>query len=336
MPPAPAPTPDGDSAHGRGRGSRPGPTRSKPAVACEVFGLDRSELGVEWYRFAVCAPGGRGGPRLRSRSRRAPIRRARGGRHRDRARVRSGSTALRCACSMRWATRTRAAHASCRSAAERSRSRPPGSSTAGAATTHWMYTARLAAEYPAVEHRARCAVRRGRSSAHVGGNRGGDRPVTPHRSERPRQRDRQRRRTAHGDTAASRWRTGAVPRPTRPGHPRCARRSRQPSTGSSTTSQHPLTIEQMAAHALMSTRTFMRRFRGATGTTPQRWLVQQRVEPRPPAPRDHRHGGGTRRARNRNGKRREPARALRSHGRHRTDLVPPHLPDLTFGPQAEA
>jgi transcriptional regulator GlxA family with amidase domain len=40
----------------------------------------------------------------------------------------------------------------------------------------------------------------------------------------------------------------------------------------------PLTIEEMAAHALMSTRTFMRRFRAATGTTPLRWLSQQRVE----------------------------------------------------------
>ena len=25
------------------------------AVACEVFGLERPELGVEWYRFIVCA-----------------------------------------------------------------------------------------------------------------------------------------------------------------------------------------------------------------------------------------------------------------------------------------
>src|ERR1700728_3599194 len=24
-------------------------------VACEVFGIDRSELGVPWYRFFVCA-----------------------------------------------------------------------------------------------------------------------------------------------------------------------------------------------------------------------------------------------------------------------------------------
>src|SRR3954447_9487518 len=25
------------------------------AVACEVFGVDRSDLGVPWYRFMVCA-----------------------------------------------------------------------------------------------------------------------------------------------------------------------------------------------------------------------------------------------------------------------------------------
>src|SRR5438477_1267694 len=27
------------------------------SVACEVFGLDRSDLGVPWYRFFVVAPG---------------------------------------------------------------------------------------------------------------------------------------------------------------------------------------------------------------------------------------------------------------------------------------
>ena len=36
-------------------------------------------------------------------------------------------------------------------------------------------------------------------------------------------------------------------------------------------------VEQMAAHTLMSTRTFMRRFRAGTGMTPQRWLSQQRI-----------------------------------------------------------
>jgi len=39
------------------------PDRLSPfefAVACEVFGYDRSEMGVPWYRFAVCSA--RAGP----------------------------------------------------------------------------------------------------------------------------------------------------------------------------------------------------------------------------------------------------------------------------------
>lgn len=38
-----------------------------------------------------------------------------------------------------------------------------------------------------------------------------------------------------------------------------------------------LTVEQMADRCAMSPRTFARRFRDATGTTPHRWLTQQRV-----------------------------------------------------------
>lgn len=39
----------------------------------------------------------------------------------------------------------------------------------------------------------------------------------------------------------------------------------------------PLTVERMAAHALMSPRTFARRFRAETGTAPLRWLLAERV-----------------------------------------------------------
>ncbi|MDQ1713522.1 MAG: hypothetical protein QOE45_2972 [Frankiaceae bacterium] len=38
-----------------------------------------------------------------------------------------------------------------------------------------------------------------------------------------------------------------------------------------------LTVEALAAHALMSPRTFARRFRAATGTTPYAWLLHQRT-----------------------------------------------------------
>ena len=38
-----------------------------------------------------------------------------------------------------------------------------------------------------------------------------------------------------------------------------------------------LTVEQMAARAVMSPRTFARRFRATLGTTPYHWLLQQRL-----------------------------------------------------------
>jgi len=39
----------------------------------------------------------------------------------------------------------------------------------------------------------------------------------------------------------------------------------------------PLTVEELARRAAMSPRTFARRFRAVTGTTPHQWLVRQRV-----------------------------------------------------------
>lgn len=40
---------------------------------------------------------------------------------------------------------------------------------------------------------------------------------------------------------------------------------------------HPLTVEDLAARAAQSPRTFARHFRKATGTTPHQWLTNQRV-----------------------------------------------------------
>lgn len=40
----------------------------------------------------------------------------------------------------------------------------------------------------------------------------------------------------------------------------------------------PMTVEQLAARAHMSPRTFARRFLAVTGTTPHRWLLAQRVD----------------------------------------------------------
>jgi transcriptional regulator GlxA family with amidase domain len=38
-----------------------------------------------------------------------------------------------------------------------------------------------------------------------------------------------------------------------------------------------LSVDELARRALMSPRTFARRFRAATGTTPHQWLLRQRV-----------------------------------------------------------
>lgn len=40
----------------------------------------------------------------------------------------------------------------------------------------------------------------------------------------------------------------------------------------------PLSVEQLAAHAAMSPRTFARRFKAHTGTTPHEWLLDQRID----------------------------------------------------------
>ena len=39
----------------------------------------------------------------------------------------------------------------------------------------------------------------------------------------------------------------------------------------------PLTLQRLAQHAHMSTRTFVRRFRDETGMTPRQWLIGQRL-----------------------------------------------------------
>jgi transcriptional regulator GlxA family with amidase domain len=39
----------------------------------------------------------------------------------------------------------------------------------------------------------------------------------------------------------------------------------------------PLTVERLSRRALMSPRTFARRFRAGTGTTPLQWLLRQRI-----------------------------------------------------------
>lgn len=41
---------------------------------------------------------------------------------------------------------------------------------------------------------------------------------------------------------------------------------------------HPLTVNALAERARMSPRSFARHFRSTTGTTPHRWLLEQRLQ----------------------------------------------------------
>ena len=87
----------------------------------------------------------------------------------------------------------------------------------------------------------------------------------------------QHRRPAHGRAAAPRRRAGAVRAGAGARVLRARTRSPPRSTGRVEHLDEPLSVEAMARHATMSPRTFARRFRDVTGTTPHQWLLRQRV-----------------------------------------------------------
>ena len=75
---------------------------------------------------------------------------------------------------------------------------------------------------------------------------------------------------------APRGRPGAV-RQAPDARPRPAARWSRPGAGRPSASSEPLDVAAMAGHAGVSPRTFARRFREETGTTPLQWLLSQRV-----------------------------------------------------------
>ena len=253
----------------------PGNHPFEPSVACEVFGLDRSELGVEWYRFVVCAESGRvdlGCFTLETEH--------------GLDELATADTVIVPACppdlgpSPALLEALRAAHAR----GARMVSFCSGAFALAAAgvldgrraTTHWMYAPLLAARHPEIRilpdvlyvddgsvltsagtaaaidlslHIVRTDFGSGVANAVA------RRMVVP----------------AHRDGGQAQFLDLPVPD------------ASEASVLGPTLDwmvdhlDEPLTVEQMAAHALMSTRTFMRRFRAGTGMTPQRWLSQQRI-----------------------------------------------------------
>ena len=247
-------------------------------VPCEVFGIDRSAMGLPNYRVLVCAaePGslttamGYGiQPRhgLRSMSQAdtivvpswrdvretppEPLLRALRSAYRRGARIASlcaGAFVL--------------AHA--------------GLLDGRRATTHWMYSDALAARFPQVDVDPTVLyVDEGSILTSAGTASGIDLCLHMVRKD-------------HGAEVANAFARRMVVPPHRDGGqaqfvqtPMAA-----PSDGNHLAAtqewalehlDEPLTVEQLAAHAHRSPRTFARHFRAETGTTPLRWLLAQRI-----------------------------------------------------------
>jgi len=247
------------------------------AVACEVFGYDRSELGVPWYRFVVCAatpppvrtevgflidtPYG-----LERLSRAATIvvppmptatappeallaalRRA----HRRGARLISVCTGAFILASA-------------------------GLLDGRRATTHWRHADEFAARFPEVKlDRSVLYVDEGDILTSAGTAASIDLCLYVVRQD-------------FGAEVANHVARRMVVPPHRDGGQSQFVEEPVPDTGGTdlfaetlvwaqSHLDEPLSVEALARRAAMSPRTFARRFRQATGTTPYRWLLRQRV-----------------------------------------------------------
>ena len=246
------------------------------AVACEVFGLDRSELGVRWYDFKVVAaqrpPVELGNFTIDTPYGLDDLETA------DTIIVPVAfphappdaelSDALRAAYDRGARLVSFCSGAFALAAA--------GVLDGKRATTHWMYSALLAERYPLIDVQPDVLyVDEGQVLTSAGTSAAID--VSLHLV-----------RLDYGsDIANSVARRMVVPPHRDGGQAQFVERpvpQTSDSDGLARTLdwavehlEQPLTVECLAAHALMSTRTLMRRFRAATGTTPLRWLLQQRM-----------------------------------------------------------
>lgn len=246
------------------------------AVACEVFGIVRPELGVDWYDFAMCAPNRRaranGGLELGTPHDLDVLATA------DTVIVPSGEpdgsapTALLDA--------LRAAHANgarmlsfCSGAFSLAEA---GLLDGRRATTHWHYTAQFRRRFPMVDLDPNVLfVDDGDVLTSAGTAAGIDLSLHVVRCD------------YGADVARAVARRMVVP-PHRDGgqaqYIDGPRAPRVEGNGLPAVLDHArahlgeeLTVADLAARAMMSERTFARRFREEVGTTPFRWLVGERL-----------------------------------------------------------
>lgn len=247
------------------------------AVACEVFGLERPELGVPWYDFRLCAPEGAvtvdGGWTLST--------------PRGLDDAEDADTLI-----VPWAPVTPGSgHPGVRAAIARAGRRGARlvSFCSGAfalaeagvldgrpATTHWMHIERLRTAFPRVRVDPNVLfVDDGDVLTSAGTAAGID--LALHLVRRD-----------HGAEVTRYVARRMVVPPHREGsQAQYIRPPHEPRVPSDELAElldwirerlhERLTVADMADRAAMSPRTFARRFREATGTTPHRWLVTQRV-----------------------------------------------------------
>ncbi len=248
-------------------------------VACEVFGIQRAELVDPWYRFVVCSAD------------EPPIRSSWGSFSLVDVSPLSALDRADTVVIPAWPARGRDAPPEVVAALQRAARRGAriltvcsGSfllANAGLldglpATTHWMYAAELADQFPEVDVRPDVLyVDAGQILTSAGTAAGIDLCLHVVRQD-------------HGAEVANAVARRMVIPPQRHGGqaqfaeapvPACP--ADDPLAGvidwAMANLDGELTIEVLAARAAMSPRTFARRFRSATGTTPLQWVLRQRV-----------------------------------------------------------
>ena len=144
------------------------------------------------------------------------------------------------------------------------------------ATTHWRFAALLAQRHPEVEVDADVLyVDEGRILTGAGAAAGADLLLHLVRRE-------------HGAAAANAIARDMVIPPHREGGQAQFVSTPVPGSGDDRMAEvldwargrldHKVTIDDLAGHALMSKRTFIRSFKASTGTTPNAWLVAERLQ----------------------------------------------------------
>jgi AraC family transcriptional activator FtrA len=247
------------------------------AVACEVFGLERRELGVPWYRFVVCAADPE------------PVRSSHGF-----AAVSTGTLAdvVRADTVIvpGWDPRRPPSPALTAAlvAAHRRGARLMSFCSGGFAlaatglldgrrmTTHWMYAEKLAARHPQITVDPRVLyVDDGDILTSAGTAAGIDLSLHIVRQDYG---------AEIANLVARRMvvpphRSGGQAQYVSPPVPECTGPDSFGETLEWTAANlgEPITVEMLAARAYMSPRTFARRFKLATGTTPLQWLLNQRI-----------------------------------------------------------